>query len=545
MNKGLLFVSGLFVTLVLGGCSQDPNLAANELYVSASKQFSTIPESKSYTQALASYTQAYNSIDDIVELYPSSDLAVQIISGQSVLKMYGSNEFQNVAKVFEKYSHVENDPFEMAAFIFMEAPGKLITNRYAPKFLEAMYQKGGIDRVMVFLDDMQWTQKESTEQLISLAERLVASGMRTNLRPLFVKAMNTNQKNDYYVSNLSRLGHIAIEIGDPEYAGKVFDAALASRPETNSLAHAEIRARTALGYARLGDFVTAKAIIDDVVSAHGRWYLEGKVSDVVENIVQTYIEMGQQNDVYELYKNLSWAELDSLLPSMDSLMMLAARSKDDVYQQVDMLTKTYGLTQGEKAGLFLKGARVLYKNGDLLAAQELYDEALEDLNGVDNLRLWNILFAEYLYELGDDSLAGEYVQRAIEYNILNPKPDSLGRMLAASNLSLMLVDMAMKDKAKEVLEGMPEETIYAYRKTGSETAGETLAAAYLAAGMIEQAIEVIPFLDQGGAITLLASISIELNAVEGGIDAKIKHKLQELFQFYAPLDQLSIFNQSL
>jgi len=67
----------------------DPNKKANELYVHAAETINNIStEAKSYSEAYEYYKSARENIERILSKYPSSNLAVRLLSGETLISKY-------------------------------------------------------------------------------------------------------------------------------------------------------------------------------------------------------------------------------------------------------------------------------------------------------------------------------------------------------------------------------------------------------------------------------------------------------------------------
>ena len=74
------------IALLTASCSEDPNEAANKMFVEVQRQVSGV-KGLQKEKALEELRAATKMLNQIVDRYPSSDVAVKIISGQSIGKI--------------------------------------------------------------------------------------------------------------------------------------------------------------------------------------------------------------------------------------------------------------------------------------------------------------------------------------------------------------------------------------------------------------------------------------------------------------------------
>ncbi|MFQ3168061.1 MAG: hypothetical protein ACI8QI_000598 [Limisphaerales bacterium] len=76
----------LIATVALAGCGKNPNEAANVLFVEAAKLISQAQakEDADYEAAIADYEKALELIQKITDKYPEADLAVKLVSNETL-----------------------------------------------------------------------------------------------------------------------------------------------------------------------------------------------------------------------------------------------------------------------------------------------------------------------------------------------------------------------------------------------------------------------------------------------------------------------------
>ena len=108
MNIKPLLISLVVLCLWLYGCSSDPNEKANELYVEAVKLISSA-EKKTGKEAIKDYEQALTNLQRIVNDYSKSDLAVKLVSDQTLFTGKSMADIKNRVVDLRKRVIAENN----------------------------------------------------------------------------------------------------------------------------------------------------------------------------------------------------------------------------------------------------------------------------------------------------------------------------------------------------------------------------------------------------------------------------------------------------
>ncbi len=99
MNK-LLKVSSLLIVLTfLLGCSVDPEKKANKLYVTAASQLQNAAKEEKTLELLES---TESKLQDLISKYPSSSIAVSLLSGQAKVGGLSLQELQVAIELIKK-----------------------------------------------------------------------------------------------------------------------------------------------------------------------------------------------------------------------------------------------------------------------------------------------------------------------------------------------------------------------------------------------------------------------------------------------------------
>ena len=155
MRKHLLTTIALIYLLLLTGCFSDPNKKANELYVQATATMKNIStETKSYSKVYEYYKSAREDIERILSKYPSSNLAVNLSSGETRISNFELREFRGLERSLRQLAAAEQNPFSCALLV-----AKTIESEYlkasALTYFAGKYAEAG--------------QKEKSTQLLSQA----------------------------------------------------------------------------------------------------------------------------------------------------------------------------------------------------------------------------------------------------------------------------------------------------------------------------------------------------------------------------------------
>ena len=106
------------VLLFLSGCSGDPNEEANKLYTEASQFMqSSKTEDGSYSVVFDLYERAKNRIDRILSRYPSSNIAVELLSGNIKISGFTLSQFQELEGSLKLLVEAEQFPLSCAILV--------------------------------------------------------------------------------------------------------------------------------------------------------------------------------------------------------------------------------------------------------------------------------------------------------------------------------------------------------------------------------------------------------------------------------------------
>ena len=99
LKKRILdFIFLSFLLVVISACG-DENSNANKLFIETIKISEEAEESQPFDKRIQLYKKTLKNIEDIKSKYPSSNLAVQLSSGQSIGSFSRSNIEKRLAEV--------------------------------------------------------------------------------------------------------------------------------------------------------------------------------------------------------------------------------------------------------------------------------------------------------------------------------------------------------------------------------------------------------------------------------------------------------------
>ena len=101
-NMKQILVICAVVVIVVGGCGGDPNKKANELFVEAVQLISSAEE-QTGEPAIKNYEQALAHLQNIISDYSESDLAVKLISGETLFTG------KSLKEIKERVKELKND----------------------------------------------------------------------------------------------------------------------------------------------------------------------------------------------------------------------------------------------------------------------------------------------------------------------------------------------------------------------------------------------------------------------------------------------------
>ena len=143
------------------GSSTDPNAKANELYVEASRLFESVKaERGSYSRALDFYKKAKENIERILSKYASSNVDVNLVSGQTKLSSLTLNEFRKPEISLGQLAEAEKKPLFCALLVAKQSRTNVMKLRHWPISRASMPRPGSLPK----------RSKQSKQSRVNLAK---------------------------------------------------------------------------------------------------------------------------------------------------------------------------------------------------------------------------------------------------------------------------------------------------------------------------------------------------------------------------------------
>jgi tetratricopeptide (TPR) repeat protein len=116
--KSRFKIIAIFLTLFFYGCAGDPNEKANKLYTEASQSLQISKTEKgSYSDMFNLYKNAKSQIEQILSKYPSSNIAVELSSGNVKISGLTLNQFRKREGSLKALAEAEQLPFSCALLV--------------------------------------------------------------------------------------------------------------------------------------------------------------------------------------------------------------------------------------------------------------------------------------------------------------------------------------------------------------------------------------------------------------------------------------------
>jgi hypothetical protein len=167
----------LLVVVLMGGCGGDPNKKANELFVEAVKLIASGDE-QTGEAAIKDYEQGLANIQTIIDDYSESDLAVKLISGETLFTG------KSLKEIRERVKELKRVAAESAARAVVD-PIVEKTIRQSLKKPTGELTEADLKKVtMLLLDDKQLTSVKGLEKLTQLKYLVLNSNQLTDVKEL-------------------------------------------------------------------------------------------------------------------------------------------------------------------------------------------------------------------------------------------------------------------------------------------------------------------------------------------------------------------------
>lgn len=350
-----LIIFFISILLFLSGCSGNPNEKANKLYTEASQilQNSKL-EDDSYSDVYNSYENAKSRIDRILSKYPSSNIAVELLSGDMEISGLTLSQFHELESSLKLLAEAEQSPFSCAL---------LVANK------------------------MQYPQQQASV-LVEIAGKYAKAGQKEQADQLLSQAL---QSTDTIKDDTTRQAMIWSEVagmfamlGQTEEADKVISHALQSKLGTAN--QVLVLTKTAGKYAEAGQKEQADQLLSQALQiANTSNYTETKVRLLIE-IAGTYAKAEQKEQVDKLLSEAlqatnTFSSAEKKAPFLVEIAGIYAET-DQFEQATQLLSQAFQTTNMIGIEYVTNKDWTLAKIADIYANLEQFSQALQTTNAI-------------------------------------------------------------------------------------------------------------------------------------------------------------------
>ena len=438
MRKHLFQFSYLFiVTLFLWGCAGDPNEKANKLYVEASMAASKFLSNNSgqdsnYSMVYDSYVDVKDKLELILSKYPSSDIAVGLMSEKIKVSDLTLRQFLNNEDILREIKKAEQSPFSCAMLI----------------------------------SDTIEDAKDKARILFGIAKIYAAAGYEEKVTHLFSKAFDIAST----ISDISTYEKCSalVNIAKVYAEHDNFEQAIALA-ETIDIKRgkSEVFLFTAKMHIKAGQKVKAAQLLSKAFES-AKISVKYK-SYTLRDIAETYIEVGLLDQALEVansidYPSNKWESLEPgktqiLLDIADGYSVDGQKEKAlNVLYQVDETFKRRGFKNAnanlfaDLAGSYVKAEQKKYASNLLSIALEINNE---DYNLYSKARILGGIATQYA-KIGQEEKASQLLSQALEVSESIDKDGTSSE--AMCYIICEYVEVAQKEKAVKLLFQLLERT---------------------------------------------------------------------------------------
>ena len=188
---------------LLSGCFSDPNEKANELYVRATEAISKPKEKFNYSKLFENYKYARSNIELILSEYPTSDIAVKLSSGETLISNFDIFSFREQENHLNQLAVAEGDIFSSLLLVINSIEDKE----------ERDYTILSIAPKLPTIDALETTELINDQRLKALSLHTIALGIKTE--------DNEAIQSETRLRILNQATEAAMEIGDEYSKGEV------------------------------------------------------------------------------------------------------------------------------------------------------------------------------------------------------------------------------------------------------------------------------------------------------------------------------------
>jgi len=454
MCKRILTIATITLFLYCSGCSTDPNEKANVLYIGVSQYAKSMKtETVSYSKSFEFYKKALIDIELILSKYPSSDIAVRLSSGETLVGGFTLDQFRELETSFIEITEAEQNPFLSAICVsggirdyyekaytlsaiavhFAEVGQNNSANKLLSQALDAAKMVGnssdkdsalrdvsvGYAKIGDFAQALQIVERikrarDKYEAMIKIAAEYIEIGQRKKAVQCLSQAIEAAIMIEEKFSKNFALNEIAIEYSNAEYFQLALEMAEKIKREDGKGFVLQYIARK---YADAGFLTEALETAEKIKEANAK-------SLILSEIATVYAKVGQKEKAFQLlsqalelamivgdqyragvladvavkYDTLGQREKTNQLLSqaLESAMKINDKGQSMILSSI--AAKYYGLGQKEKATLLLSQA--------LEAAMKIKDVIYKD---------WSLDVVAYGYaEIGNFPKTLEAVEKKVD-----------------------------------------------------------------------------------------------------------------------------------
>jgi len=184
----------MLAVLLVSGCSDDSDKGALKLYKEASQVLDVTKKGNgSYSDVLVSYRSVKSQIDRILSEYPSSEVALGLSSGNTLISGYTLKQFRDLEASFMNLAQAEQCPLSCALLVAKTIEGtsgrSIAMARIAGKYAEAGQQKQALQMLSQALDIAKTNTWPDFRLLCMIAGKYAEAGD-------FIQALETARTNE-------------------------------------------------------------------------------------------------------------------------------------------------------------------------------------------------------------------------------------------------------------------------------------------------------------------------------------------------------------
>lgn len=337
INRVLFYIILVFFVVNLNGCFSSTNEKANKLFVQLTESSRQIKEVDSYSQMYDMYRKLKLDTDNIVKTYPSSDIAVSLVSGIAKISGLSYDQLSERETELKRLSSAENDLFSTSLLLCeliekkSEKASTLIhiisslakvgridqAKNAASQLMNLAEEDGERDDALLFVVKA-FVQAGKPDQAFKFAEKIGVKSKKfialENIAKAFAQAGKLDQAlkiaemvviadGENYSKRPEYLIMVAINLAESGKVDQAQDLIFQTLEMVETLEDIADTERTnilgwaAIAFAKTGDFKQALTVIMKIKEDY-------KIADACKKIASTFSERG---DVYTYEKSISLA----------------------------------------------------------------------------------------------------------------------------------------------------------------------------------------------------------------------------------------------